>query len=150
MSVYLIGTLDTKGHELAFVRAQLESYGIAALVIDAGCLGTPAVAADITREEVFSAAGVSLAEMQALGDRGKAVTLAAEGVSQLIRGFHAAGRVSGVLGIGGSAGTAIATSAMRSLAIGIPKLIVSTVASGQVRPYVGDKDILEQHLAAAD
>jgi uncharacterized protein (UPF0261 family) len=142
MSVYLIGTLDTKGLEVDFVRDLLQGYGVETLVIDAGSGGEPAIAPDIDRESVFQASGTSLAEIKCLGDRGAAVTSAAAGVTRLIQQLHAAGRVTGVMGLGGSAGSTIATSAMRALPIGIPKVMVSTLASGQTRPYVGDKDIL--------
>jgi len=143
MAVYLIGTLDTKGTETAFVREELRACGVTeTVVVDAGCLGEPQIAADITRETVFNLAGTSLAEVRAAGDRGTAISLAAQGVAELIAQRHATGAVDGVLGLGGSAGTTIATSAMRRLPVGIPKLMVSTLASGQVRPYVGDKDIL--------
>lgn len=143
MAVYLLGTLDTKGTETDFVRDQLRACGVTEIVVvDAGCLGEPQIAADISRETVFELAGTSLAEVRAAGDRGAAITLAAQGVAELIAQRHATGAVDAVLGLGGSAGTTIATSAMRRLPVGIPKLMVSTLASGQVRPYVGDKDIL--------
>jgi uncharacterized protein (UPF0261 family) len=142
MSVYLIGTLDTKGLEIGFVRDLLQGYGVETLVIDAGSGGEPAITPEIDRESVFQAAGTSLAEMTRRADRGAAVTSAAVGVTRLIQQLHAEGRVTGVMGLGGSAGSTIATSAMRALPIGIPKLMVSTLASGQTRPYVGDKDIL--------
>lgn len=150
MSVYIIGTLDTKGQEVAFVRDLLGEYGVETAVVDAGCMGEPAIQADLTREDVFQAAGTTLEHMQRQGDRGQAVTTAAQGVTQLITQRHAEGRgggrrlspVDGVFGLGGSAGTTIATSAMRALPLGVPKVMVSTLASGQVRPYVGGKDIL--------
>jgi uncharacterized protein (UPF0261 family) len=142
MPVYLIATLDTKGVEAAFVCDQLVALGVPALLIDAGCQGTPATKADISREEVFAAAGTSLVEMEGRGDRGVAVTNAAKGAAEIIRRLHLEGRLSGVLGLGGSAGTTIATAAMRVLPIGVPKLMVSTLASGQVRHWVGDTDIL--------
>lgn len=142
MSVYLIATLDTKGREAAFVRELLQARGIKVTLVDAGCLDTPAVAADITREQVFQAAGTTLAELQAAGDRGQAVNAAARGLAALIVEHHRRGLVSGVLALGGSAGTTIGTATMRALPLGIPKLMVSTLASGQVRHYVGDKDIL--------
>ena len=141
-AVYLIATLDTKGIEAAFVRDELAALGVPALVIDAGCQGMPQARADISREEVFQAAGTSLVEMQRLGDRGKAVTSAAQGAAAIITRLHTERRVAGVFGLGGSAGTTIATAAMRALPLGIPKLMVSTLASGQVRPWVGDKDIM--------
>ena len=142
MSVYVIGTLDTKGREVGYVCELLHGYGVATQVIDAGSGSLPAIEPDITRDTVFQAVGTTIAKVQAAGDRGHAVTLAAAGVANVIRELHIQGRVHGVLGLGGSAGTTIATSAMRALPIGIPKLMVSTLASGQTRPYVGDKDIL--------
>ena len=141
-SVYLLATLDTKGHEAAFVRDALGARGIATVVVDTGCLGSPTIVADVSRMEVFDAAGLLLADLVARNDRGAAVTGATLGATRLVAGAHARGEVAGVLALGGSAGTAIGTSAMRALPIGVPKVMVSTVASGQVRPYVGDRDIL--------
>ncbi|MDP6538766.1 MAG: Tm-1-like ATP-binding domain-containing protein [Planctomycetota bacterium] len=142
MSVFLVATLDTKGAEAAFVRSELAAQGVAVRLVDAGCLGTPQVTADLSREEVFAAAGTSLAEMVAGGDRGEAVTRAAAGARRLVEEAHERGECSGVLSLGGSAGTTIGTACMRALPLGVPKLMVSTLASGQVRQYVGDKDIL--------
>lgn len=142
MYVYVIATLDTKGVEAAMVRDLLVAQGIKAKLIDTGSLGDPQVAASITREQVFEAAGTSLAAVIAHGDRGEAVQRAAEGVTNLTRQLHEEGKVAGVLGLGGSAGTMIGTAAMRALPLGIPKLMVSTLASGQVRRYVGGRDIL--------
>lgn len=142
MPVYLLGTLDTKGNEIAFVRDQLRDFGVATRTMDAGCLGAPAIEADISREHVFEAAGTTLDTLRDKGDRGLAVTAAATGVTNLIATAYARGEVDGVLALGGSAGTTIGTSAMRALPLGVPKLMVSTLASGQTRPYVGGKDIL--------
>jgi len=142
MPVYLLGTLDTKGAEIDAVQELLKGYGVATRVMDTGCLGTPSIPADITREEVIAAAGVSLADLRAKNDRGQAVTTAAAGAAALIQAAQARGEVDGVLALGGSAGTTIGTTAMRALPLGIPKLMVSTLASGQTRPYVGGKDIL--------
>ena len=141
MAVYLIGTLDTKGGEIAFVRDQLIALGVETCVIDTGCLHDPTITADIPREKIFEAAGTTLQAVQERGDRGEAVTFAADGLTKLIVELIAAGKVDGLLGLGGSAGTTIATSAMRALPLGVPKMMVSTLASGQTRPYVGGKDI---------
>lgn len=141
MSVYVLATLDTKGAEAAFVRSLLLEFGIDVKLVDTGCLGEPAVTADIPRREIFEAADTTLEAIRDRGDRGEAVTRAAHGTARVIRRRHADGEVDGVLGLGGSAGTTIATSAMRELPLGVPKLMVSTLASGQVRPYVGGKDI---------
>ncbi len=142
MHVFLLGTLDTKGCEIAFVRDLLHEYGVTTCVVDAGCLGSPAISADIPREQVFAAAGTSLADVKDRNDRGHAVTTAANGAANLIAAAYARGEVAGVLSMGGSAGTTIGTTTMRSLPLGLPKLMVSTLASGQTRPYVGGKDIL--------
>jgi uncharacterized protein (UPF0261 family) len=145
MAVLLIGTLDTKGAEVGFVRDLLTAAGVATLVMDAGVVRPATIAADIPRESVFAAAGTSLAEMQSLGDRGKAVTLAADGAAKLAVRLHQEGKIAGIFGLGGSAGTTIGTAAMRALPYGVPKLMVSTLASGQVAPYVGVRDILMMH-----
>lgn len=142
MNVHLVATLDTKGAEAALVRDVLAALGVSVSIVDTGCVGEPTIDADISRDEVFAAAGTSHAEMLDLHDRGRAVTAAAEGAARLIADLHRQGKVAGVLGIGGSAGTTIGCAAMRALPIGVPKLMVSTLASGQVRHYVGDKDIL--------
>ena len=142
MPVFVIATLDTKGAEAAFVRDRLQALGIETRLVDAGSLGGPTVPADVSREYVFAAAGQSLAEIVAHNDRGAAVTAAALGAERLIRDAHSRGQVQGVLSIGGSAGTTIGTQAMRALPIGVPKVMVSTLASGQVRQWVADKDIL--------
>jgi len=142
MSVYLLVTLDTKGDEAAFVRERLQAMGVEVTVVDAGCIGQPAFAGDVTREQVFQAAGTTLEAMIAKNDRGDAVTQAATGAAKLVADAFACGRVDGVMALGGSAGTTIGTTAMRTLPIGVPKLMVSTLASGQVRQYVGSKDIM--------
>jgi uncharacterized protein (UPF0261 family) len=140
MSVLLVGTLDTKGVEFQFVRDLLHEAGVATLVIDAGVIGPPHFTPDVPRERVFAAAGTSLADIQRSGDRGQAIEAAARGAIACAQEF--ARDVSGILGLGGSAGTTIGTAVMRAFPFGVPKLMVSTLASGQVRPYVGVRDIL--------
>jgi uncharacterized protein (UPF0261 family) len=140
--VFLLATLDTKGREAAYVRDLLSGYGVSVQLVDAGCLGAPTVHADVSREELFAAGGSDVRRLAAEGDRGLAVSAAAQGAARWIAQAHAAGRVAGVMALGGSAGTTIGASAMRVLPIGVPKVMLSTLASGQVRHYVGDKDIL--------
>ena len=140
-AVYVLATLDTKGREAAYVRGLLASWGVKTVLVDTGALGAPAVAADVARDRVFALAGTTLDAIRAKGDRGEAVTKASEGAARLVREAHARGEVAGVLGLGGSAGTTIGCAAMRGLPIGLPKVMVSTLASGQVRQYVADKDI---------
>lgn len=142
MPVLLIGTLDTKGVEFQFVRDELHRAGLATLVLDAGVMQPPKFAPDVPRERVFQAAGTTLAEVVARGDRGEAITLAARGAAKLAVELFHAGQLEGVLGLGGSAGTTIATSAMRALPFGVPKLMVSTLASGNVAPFVGVRDVM--------
>jgi uncharacterized protein (UPF0261 family) len=143
MTVLLVGTLDTKGLEYQFVRDLLQAGGLSTRVIDAGALGPPPFPPDVPRERVFAAAGTTLEEVQRARDRGKAVEVAARGVSRLVGEFES--DASGILALGGSAGTSIGTAAMRALPFGLPKLMVSTLASGQVRQYVGVRDILMMH-----
>jgi uncharacterized protein (UPF0261 family) len=141
MAVVLIGTLDTKGRELGFIRDLILAAGLDPIVIDAGSMRPPTITPDYDREEVFRRAGSSAEIARSRGDRGSAVTEASIGVRKLLEELNREGRVDGVLAIGGSAGTVIGTSAMRALPFGIPKVMVSTLASGQVRPYVGSSDI---------
>src|SRR5437588_32471 len=125
MAVVLIGTLDTKGTEFHFVRDLLQQAGLATTVIDAGVLKPPTFIPDITREQVYLAAGTTASAVQQAGDRGRAIAAAAKGVSKLVVELAGKGLVNGVLSLGGSAGTAIGTAAMRALPFGIPKIMVS-------------------------
>jgi len=141
MAVLLIGTLDTKGTEFAYVRDRLIAAGISVIVADAGIVGPPTIVPDITREELYAAAGHKIEVLRTIGDRGVAIAAAANAAAKLALRLHKDGMLSGVLGLGGSAGTVIGTAAMRVLPIGVPKLMVSTLASGNVGPYVGSRDI---------
>ena len=141
VKVFLLATLDTKGPEAKYVRDKLMSEGVEVALVDTGCLGNAKVKADIPREEVFQAAGVTLEEMQKQGERGVAVNAAARGATALVESSYREGELMGVLGLGGSAGTVISTAAMRALPLGVPKLMISTLASGNVRPFVGNRDI---------
>jgi len=140
--VLLLATLDTKGTEAAFLRDRLVELGVDVVVVDTGCLGEPAITPDVARDEFYSLGPVPLAELQAAADRGQAITAAAESARALAISRQQAGGLQGVIGLGGSAGTTIATAAMRALPLGVPKLMVSTLASGPVRPWVGDTDLL--------
>ena len=139
-TVVLIGTLDTKGEEFAFVRDRLRAHGATPQLVDAG-VGEPAIPADVSNDEVARAGGSSVAALTEAGDRGQAMTTMAEGAAAVVGRLHQEGRCDAVLGMGGSGGTTIATRAMRELPFGVPKLAVSTVASGDTRPYVGASDI---------
>jgi uncharacterized protein (UPF0261 family) len=137
----LLGTLDTKGAEYSFLRDRLRERGVDVLVVDAGVYEPVGLEPDISRDEVARAGGTKLAELAAAGDRGAAVTAMAAGAEQVVRRLHGEGKLAGILGLGGSGGSSIATRAMRALPVGVPKLMVSTVASGDTRPYVGAVDV---------
>ncbi len=142
MSVYLLVTLDTKGEEAALVRDALVGQGADVIVVDTGCVGEPSFPGDVTREEVFVAAGTTLQEMTTTADRGLAIKRASEGARKIVQAAFEQGTLDGLLALGGSAGTTIGTAAMQCLPLGVPKLMVSTLASGQVRQWVCDKDIM--------
>ena len=145
MAILLIGTLDTKGSEFQYVRDLIHEAGLVSLVIDAGVMGPPTFAPNISREALFSAAGTTLSAIQKANDRGKAVESAAQGAAKIAKKLYDEEQVQGIIGLGGSAGSTIGTAAMRALPFGIPKLMVSTLASGQVRQYVGVRDIMMMH-----
>jgi uncharacterized protein (UPF0261 family) len=140
-TVLLIGTLDTKGAEYAFVRDLLQARGVGTLVMDLGIMGAPALVPGISADEVATRGGTSLSFLRQRADRGDAVNVMLGGARSWTRDLFAAGRFHGVLGLGGGGGTAMITAAMRELPVGVPKVMVSTMASGNVAPYVGIKDI---------
>ena len=140
-TILLVGTLDTKGAEYAYVRDLIRARGHGVLLMDAGVAGEALFEADIPAAAVAEAGGGSLDELRARGDRGAAMDVMQRGVRRLARQLHEEARFDGVLGLGGSGGTALATAAMRELPVGMPKVMVSTVAAGDTRPYVGVKDV---------
>jgi uncharacterized protein (UPF0261 family) len=139
-TVVLVGTLDTKGMEYGWLRDRVRELGCEAVLVDAG-IGEPQIEADVPAGRVAEAAGASLERLREAGDRGAAVTAMGEGAAVVSAELLAAGRVDAVLAVGGSGGSSIAARAVRDLPIGLPKLIVSTMASGDVSPYVGAKDV---------
>jgi uncharacterized protein (UPF0261 family) len=140
-TVALVGTLDTKGPDYAFLAGRLRASGVGVIVVDAGT-GTPAgITPDIPAEQVAAAAGTTIEALRSAGDRGAAVTALGRGAAALVSELVAAGRVDGVLAAGGSGGSSIAAQVMAALPVGLPKLLVSTMASGDVSPYVGVKDV---------
>jgi uncharacterized protein (UPF0261 family) len=140
-TIALIGTFDTKGEEFSFLRACIERTGLRTIMIDVGVLGTSPFVADISPAEVAAAAKEDLTALQRDRDRGRSVTVMALGATAILLRLHAQRAIHGVAALGGSAGTTIATAAMRALPYGFPKLMVSTLAAGDVKPYVGIKDI---------
>ncbi len=141
-TVVLLGTFDTKGDEYAYVKALIEADGVRTVTVDVGILGTPKLAADVSRATVASKAGVDLESLVAGKDRGTAVTAMAEGARRVLADLWAAGSVDAVLALGGTGGTTLASHAFRDLPIGVPKVIVSTVASGATQPYIGESDLI--------
>ena len=140
-TIAVLGTLDTKGREHSFVAERIRASGHGVLLIDVGTGAEPAVSPDIPRGAVAAAGGIALASLMARGDRGECVTAMAMAAPRLLERLAAEGRIQGVISLGGGGGTAIATAAMRALPIGFPKLMVSTLASGNTAPYVGTTDI---------
>ncbi|MCS7054919.1 MAG: Tm-1-like ATP-binding domain-containing protein [Thermoflexales bacterium] len=140
-TVVLIGTLDTKGAEFDFIRKRLKRHGVDVILVDAGILGAPQAKPNITREEVARAAGADLTTLAAAGDRGAAVMAMARGAAEIAKRLYAEKSLDGIMGMGGSGNSSIAAAAMRELPVGVPKLIVSTLASGDTRPYVGATDV---------
>jgi uncharacterized protein (UPF0261 family) len=140
-TVVLVGTLDTKGAEYAFLADRIRERDADVILVDAGILGEPLTTPDVTREEVAAAAAADVADLAAAGDRGVAVETMARGAAEIVARLHAEGRLDAIGGLGGSGGSSLATYAMRRLPIGVPKLMVSTVASGDTSPYVGSVDV---------
>jgi uncharacterized protein (UPF0261 family) len=141
-TVALLGALDTKGDEYGFVKACIEARGHRVLLIDVGVLDPPKIAPDVTREEVARAAGADAASLAAGGDRGEAVAAMSRGAAALVPKLHAEGRFDAIMALGGGGGTSVACGAMRALPLGVPKVMVSTVAGGDVSGYVDVKDIV--------
>lgn len=141
ITVVLLGTLDTKGIEYDYLRKQVQASGCDTLLIDAGVQGGPLAAPDISRAEVAQAAGADVAQLAAAGDRGVAVETMARGATAIVLDLFSQGRLQGVLGMGGSGGSSLISQAMRALPVGVPKVLVSTLASGDTRPYVGAVDL---------
>ena len=141
-TIAVLGTMDTKGEEHAFVANLIKQRGHQVLVIDTGTLDAPKLSPDITRQEVAAAAGADLNALVAKKDRGEAVAAMSRGAPSVLAKLVAEQRIDGVISLGGGGGTAISTAAMRALPIGFPKVMVSTLASGNTAPYVGVKDIV--------
>jgi len=140
-TIAVLGTLDSKGEEHAFVAALIAQHGHKPLLIDVGTGGPATVQPDITREQVATAIGLDLASLMAKKDRGACVVAMTHAAPALVSKLASDGRIHGIISLGGGGGTAIGTAAMRALPLGFPKLMVSTLAAGNVAPYLGTKDI---------
>jgi len=140
-TVALVGTFDSKGVEYAYVKQILEGVGLKTFTVHMGVFD-PLFKADVSNAEVAKAAGVDIAEIAAKKDRAWATEVLANGMEKLIPKLYSEGKFDGILAFGGSGGTSIATPGMRALPIGVPKIMVSTMASGNVEQYVGTSDIV--------
>lgn len=140
-TICIVGALDTKGEEFAFLKAEIEKRGCNTLVIDVGVLGEPLFQPDVPRERVAEAGGTPLAELVGQQDRGSAMAVMTRGVAVVAGQLYAEKKFDGIISMGGGGGTVMGTSAMRALPVGFPKVMVSTVASGDVSGYVGTTDI---------
>ncbi len=141
-TIAIVGTLDSKGEEFKFLKGEIERRRHRTFVIDTGVIGDPVFKADVPRERVAEAAGTTIETLKERNDRGEAMTTMAKGIAEIVEIVHNNGTIDGIISMGGSAGTAVATSAMRSLPMGFPKVMVSTVAAGDTTAYVGVKDIV--------
>ncbi len=140
-TVVIVGALDTKGAEFAFVKGLVEAEGLKTLVVDFGVMGSPAFRPDVSRAEVAQAGGGDLARLAGGGYKDEAMQVMANGLAVVVRRLYDEGKLNGIIGMGGSGGTSIATTGMRTLPVGVPKVMVSTVGGGDVSAYAGTKDI---------
>ncbi|MBP7526863.1 MAG: Tm-1-like ATP-binding domain-containing protein [Syntrophorhabdaceae bacterium] len=148
-TLLIVATLDTKGREAGYLRDRVRELGLVPLVMDVGTLGTASIDHDIPAGEVARTTGMDPSKIgTAILSRSEAVEAMQKGGSLIARQLYKQGKIDGILGLGGGTGTAIATAIMRSLPFGMPKLVVSTVASRDVRQYVGTRDIVMFHSVA--
>jgi uncharacterized protein (UPF0261 family) len=138
-TVVLLGTLDTKGAEYSWLKDRLAGHGVDVLTVDAGSFSESPLA-DVSSDEVIAAAGGDARALRERRDRGEMTTVLGAGAAATVRRLHEEGRLHGLLAVGGSGGSSVAAPAMQSLPVGVPKLLVSTMAGGDVQPYVGEAD----------
>jgi uncharacterized protein (UPF0261 family) len=148
MSVVIIGTLDTKAEEIGFARDVIEAQDVDVHVVDASVMDDPGFEPDTGADTVAEAGGETLESLRQEADRGEAMDVMGRGAAAVAESLYADGVLEGVLGLGGSGNTSIATEAMRVLPVGVPKLMVSTMASGDVEAYVGTKDVMMMYSVA--
>ena len=141
----IVATMDTKGQETMYLADCLKTEGIAVTIMDAGIRGQCPVPVDIPREKVAQAGGKSLEEVQTIGHEGQALEVMTNGAIQCARELHRQNQVQGIIGLGGSMGTTMGSGVMRSFEVGLPKVMISTMASRDTRAFVGTKDIFMLH-----
>ena len=140
-TIAILATLDTKGEEVAYMKGLLEAQGYGAMIVDVGPLGPPGLPPDVSSDEVARLGGWELPDLIKTLPRDGLMEAMGTGAAKLVSKLYQGKKIQGIIGIGGNQGTAIASMAMRALPFGFPKYLVSTVASGNIRPYVGCKDI---------
>lgn len=138
-TVALLGTLDTKGEEYSWLKDRLGDLGVQVFAVDVGSFSASPLA-DVSSGDVIAAAGADAAALRERRDRGEMMTVMGQGAAKVIRKLADEGRIHGLLSVGGSGGSSVAAPAMQALPVGFPKLLVSTMASGDVKPYVGEVD----------
>ncbi|MBA7521321.1 hypothetical protein ES705_13428 [subsurface metagenome] len=136
-TIVIAGAFDTKGSEFAFVKDLIEAHDIKTLTIDIGVIGNPGFTPDINNVEVAKAGGSTIETLKTKKDKTRAMRVMSEGLSVIVNRLYKQGKLNGILSMGGSGGTAVVTAAMRELPVGIPKIMVSTMAGGDVSSYVG-------------
>lgn len=141
-TIAIIGALDTKGQEFVFLKNEIEKRGFQTFVINVGVLGKPPFEPQVSAEEVALAGGAHLSDLISREDRGEAMSVMTAGAAKIASKYYEDGKFNGIISMGGGGGTVIGTSAMRSLPVGVPKVMVSTIASGDTRAYVGTSDIV--------
>lgn len=143
--VLLLATMDTKGKEALYLESCIKEQGISVFILDAGIKGQSPYPVSISREDVAWAGGKSLHEVQRLGNEGKALEVMTTGSISCAQSLYKQGKIRGIIGLGGSMGTTLSTGVMRAFPIGFPKVMISTMASRNTRPFVGTKDIMMVH-----
>lgn len=141
-TVVIVATLDTKSEEVRYLKDRIEAGGVETLVVDAGALGQPSFPPEITNQQVAELSGSTLQEVRAFKDEGRAMEVMTRGATRAVRELYQQGKLDGIIGLGGSMGTSLGAHIMRSLPFGVPKLMVSTMASRDISPWVGHKDIV--------
>lgn len=141
VQIVLVGALDTKGEDFRFVKDRIESEGLGTFVIDVGILGEPAFRPDISSADIAIAGGSRIDLLRAHKDKTESMRVMTKGATAIVRQLYDESRLHGILGMGGTGGTAVASACMRLLPIGIPKVLVSTAGSGDMSAFLGFKDI---------
>ena len=140
--IAIIGALDTKQEDIEFIKGRIQERGYQVLIIDTSILGESALRPDVLATDIAQAGGMSLQQLREKADRGLAIEVMCQGIPLVMSKLYEEGKINAVLGIGGGAGTAIATAAMRSLPFGVPKVMISTLAGSSNAEYVGERDII--------